>query len=85
MVNRYFIIEQMFRAYVIEMSSKMTSTLSRKMVNHFCQNASNFVYLVPYDFVQISPACILNTYQIMYGETSDVSVSNGNIKCLIGN
>ena len=35
---------------------------------------------IPYNFVQISPAYGSNTYQIMYGETSDVSVSNGNIK-----
>ena len=43
-----------------------------------------------YDFVQISPACGPNTYQIIYEETSkdysttNVSVSNGNIKRQIG-
>ena len=37
----------------------------------FCQKAQNFVHFVPYDFVTISPACGLNTYQIMYGETLD--------------
>ena len=31
--------------------------------------SSKFVYLVPYDFVQISPACGPNIDQIMYGET----------------
>ena len=37
----------------------------------FCQKAQNVVYFGPYDFVQISPACGPNTYQTMYGETSD--------------
>ena len=37
----------------------------------FGQKAQNFVYFGPYDFVQISPACGPNTYQIMYGETLD--------------
>ena len=41
------------------------------MVNHFCQKAQNFVYFGPYAFVQISPACGPNTYQTIYGETSD--------------
>ena len=62
-----------------------SSKIFSKMVNHFLQKSSNFVpvYFVPYDFVQISPACGPNTYQIMYGETltSIVSISNGNIKC----
>merc|ERR1712240_255136 len=35
----------------------------------FCQKTQNFVYFGPYDFVQISPACGPNMYQIMYGET----------------
>ena len=36
--------------------------------------------------VQTSPACGANTYQIMFGgiRTFNVSISNGNIKCLIG-
>ena len=41
------------------------------MANHFCQKAQNFVLFGPYDLVQISPACGLNTYQLMYGETLD--------------
>ena len=36
-----------------------------KMVNHFYQNTQNFVYFVPYDFVQNSQACGANTYQIV--------------------
>ena len=57
------------------------------MVIHILPKAQNFVHFLPYNFVQISPACSPNAYQIMYGElfqTSDVSVSNGNIKCPIG-
>ena len=46
--------------YATETSSKMALTLSQ-----------NFVYFVLYDFVQSSPVCGPNTYQIMYGETSD--------------
>ena len=71
---------------VTETSSKMASTLRQKMLTIFCQKAQNFVFFEPYDFVQISPVCGPNTYQIMYGETLDshVSVSNGNIKCPIG-
>ena len=30
--------------------------------------SSNFVYFVPYDFIQILPARGPNTYEIMYGE-----------------
>ena len=48
---------------VSETFSKMASTL--------CQKAQNFVNFGPYAFVQISPACGPNTYQIMYGETLD--------------
>ena len=36
-----------------------------------CQKAQNLVYFVPCDFVQISPACGPNTYQIMYEEILD--------------
>ena len=50
----------------------MASTLSRKWLTIFWKKKTqNFVYFVPCDFVQISPACGLNTYQIMYGETLD--------------
>ena len=42
-----------------------------KMVNFFfsffAEKAQNCVYFVPFDFVQISPACGPHTYQIMYG------------------
>ena len=65
------------------------------MVSIFCQNgeqffgqkAQNFVYFGPYDFVQISPACGPNTYQIMYGDTLDFQCQHqqyGNIKYPIG-
>ena len=37
----------------------------------FCQKTQNVVYFGSYDFVQISPACGPNTYQIMYGESLD--------------
>ena len=48
----------------------MTSTPWSKSLNHFCQKAQH-VWFGPYDFVQTSPACGLNTYEIMYGETLD--------------
>ena len=48
--------------YVPETSSKMASTPSQKWLTIFCQKAQNFVYFVPYDFVQTSPACDPNTY-----------------------
>ena len=44
----------------------MASTLGQKILTIFRQNAQNFVF-----FVQISPACGPNTYQVMYGETLD--------------
>ena len=31
-------------------------------------NPQNFVEFGPYEFVQISPACGPDTYQVMYGE-----------------
>ena len=49
----------------------MASTHCQKLLTIFCQKAQNFVWLGPYEFVQISPACGPNTYQIMYGETLD--------------
>ena len=54
------------------------------MVKHFLSNDQNLILFGPYNFVQFSPACGPNTYQIMYGETLDlqcnVSISNSNIK-----
>ena len=41
-----------------------------KMVNHFLPKKLKILYIFC-DFVQISPACGLNTYQIMYGEILD--------------
>ena len=56
---------------VTEKFSKMASTLCQKSLTIFRRKAQNFVNFGPYDFVQISPACSPNTYQIMYGETLD--------------
>ena len=53
------------------MSFKMASTLCQKLLTIFCQKAQNFAWFGPYDFLQISPACGPNTYQIMYGENLD--------------
>ena len=64
---------------VTETFSKMASTICQKWLTSFCQKDQNFVYFGSYTFVQISPACGPNTYQIMY-----VSNSNGNIKYPIG-
>ena len=61
-----------YNVYVTETSSKMASTLSQKWLTiffFFCQKAQNFVYFVPYHFVQILPARGSNTYQVMYGES----------------
>ena len=55
---------------VTEMSTKMASTLCPKWYI-FVKKNSTICQFVPYDFVQISPACGPNTYQIMYGETLD--------------
>ena len=49
----------------------MASILSQKWSTIFYEKAQNFVYFLPYDIVQISPACVPNIYQIMYGETLD--------------
>ena len=49
----------------------MASTLSKKWINIICQKAQCFVYLLPYNFVQVSPACGPNTYQTMYGDALD--------------
>ena len=64
----------------------MASTLSQKWLTIFCQKAQNLVYSVLCDFVQVSLECGSNTYQIMYGrlKTSNVSVSNDNLKYPIG-
>ena len=64
------------------------NTLS-KMIKHFLHNqkkreinktkTDKFVYFVSYDFVQIALGWSPNAYQINYGDTYDVSISNGNI------
>ena len=46
--------------------SKMASTFPQKWLTNFGQKAQDFVYFVPCDFVQISPACGPNNYQIMH-------------------
>ena len=64
----------------------MASALCQNLLTMFCQKTPNFVWFGLYDFVQISPACGPNTYQIMYGETLDSQCQhqNSNIKCPIG-
>ena len=54
------------------------------MVDYFLPKSLNFLYFWPYDFVQISLACGLNTYQIMYGETFKYNNNNdiGSLKRL---
>ena len=47
----------------------MVPTLSQKWLTIFCQKAQNCEYFDQCDFVQTSPACGPNTYQIIYGET----------------
>ena len=49
----------------------MGSNLCEKLLTIFCQKTHNFVWFGPYDFVQISPACSTNTYEIMYGDILD--------------
>ena len=46
----------------------------RKLV--FCEKAQYFVHFGLNDFVQILPAGVQNTYQIMYGETLDFQCQN---------
>ena len=65
------IVEHHTFVFVTETSSKMVSTLCQKWLTIFCQKAEKFVYFGRFDFVQISPACSPNTYQVMYGETLD--------------
>ena len=45
----------------------MASTLCQKLLITFC----HFLWFGSYDFVQISPSCDPNTYQIIYGGTLD--------------
>ena len=40
----------------------------------FAKKTQNFVYFVPCDCVQISPACGSNTYQIIYVENFRLAV-----------
>ena len=60
----------------------MALTLSLKWLTIVCQKPSNFVYNVPYDIVQVSLACGTNT--CVERQTSDLSVSDGNMKYPIG-
>ena len=69
MVVFKLIIKHQTVVSVTETFFKIASTHRQKWLTIFCQNAQNFVYFGPYDFVQISTACGPNTYQIMYGET----------------
>ena len=53
------------------------------MVDHFMSKSSKFCIVQTIRFVQISPTCGPNTYEIMYGETYNVGISNSNMKYLI--
>ena len=56
----------------------MASTLLSNMVFKtldFLSKAQNFVHLGQYCLVQITPAFVPGTYQIMYGEKIRLSVS----------
>ena len=81
--KRYFSIKQLF------MSQKRLT----KWHQHFLKNSQpifikklKILYIISdhTNSVQTSPACGSNTYHLTYGKTSNVSISNGNIKCPIG-
>ena len=63
--------------------SKNASTLCQKWLTMFSQKAQYLVWFGPNDVVQISPAFGPNIYQKCMArfQTSNVSISNGNIKC----
>ena len=42
-----------------------------KKVNHILPKTQNIVHFVSYDFVQFSPACDHNAYQIICGKILD--------------
>ena len=66
--NSYFRIEQLF------MSRKRLSKWRQRFLKkayHILPKAQNIVYFVSYDFVQISPACDHNAYQIICGKILD--------------
>ena len=69
------VFELLFRHRIIvcitEKSSKMALTLSQRWLTIFYQKTKNFIYFRPDEFVQISPVCCPNAYQIMHGETLD--------------
>ena len=67
---------------VTETSPKRRQFFSKMLNLSFFQKVQNFVLFGPYNFVQISPACDPNVYQIVYGVISNVSISNSKIKCL---
>ena len=59
--------------------------MASTIVNHFFViKNKTFIWFRPYDCDQNPQACGPNTDQIMYGETSNVSISNSNIKCPTG-
>ena len=64
----------------------MMSTLCQKLLTILGQKAQNFVWFGLYEFVKISTACGPNTLIpkcIERLKTSNVTISNGNIKCPI--
>ena len=76
MILFYFLsIEQLFISQE-HLPKSWASILSQKWLTIFCQEAQTVVYFRKYDFVQISPACDPNTYQIIHGETLDFGSQN---------
>ena len=57
--------------FVTETSSKLASTISQKWLTIFAKKVQIFRIFPTVQFLQISPACRLNAYQIMDGETLD--------------
>ena len=54
-----------------KMAVKALSKMGLKELDFLSKN-SDFVHFGLYNLFQILPACIPNTYQIMYGETLDL-------------
>ena len=68
-VFKTFNIEQLFQLHLPKWCQRFLKNVFKRP--GFCQKAQNPVFLGLKDFIQISPACGSNTYQIMYGSTLD--------------
>ena len=69
-LNNCFSSEMSFKKW------RQTLVKMLKKNRFFFQKAQDFVYFGPYIFFQNLPACGSNTYQKMYGETSDFQCQN---------